>query len=527
MIYLIMRSFIKRHWAFLIFLLILIIASALMILPTLNYNFPFTMDQGHDILDLREMIIGKHLLLIGPPTSILGLYHGPFWYYLMALPFVLSGGNPAALVYTVIIFYILGGLSLWFFNYKKNTPFALASSALFLLSPGLLYQARYALNSNLMPVFTIFYFLSLITALDKPKLYKFLFLGIFSGILLQIEAGFGIVFFPFTFIMLLIKRVKFREIVFSIVGFGVTLFPQFIFELRHGFNMTKSAIAALTGASTDLGSSLTFLQTVKLHLGSYDFVVSRSLALPQIFIYLILIAGAIYMAWKLRKKSADKSSKTYFQLSISFLIFVFLFYLLYTHPLKGWFLNSLYIPFIFIVASFFSDLMLLKNKLVKAVSLLILVYVLFASVRVHSTFIDLPGKRISGDPSNFRNELTAINLIYEKAGGQAFKVYDYIPSVLDYPYQYLFWWYGAKNYGYHPQNITYLDNVPEYIANNDVFFTKRLAESKDPRIFLLIEPDNEMPERRAAWLGNFSKYCTISSQKFGWGTEVREITKCK
>jgi hypothetical protein len=171
--------------------------------------------------------------------------------------------------------------------------------------------------------------------------------------------------------------------------------------------------------------------------------------------------------------------------------------------------------------------MLLKNKLVKAVSLLILVYVLFASVRVHSTFIDLPGKRISGDPSNFRNELTAINLIYEKAGGQAFKVYDYIPSVLDYPYQYLFWWYGAKNYGYHPQNITYLDNVPEYIANNDVFFTKRLAESKDPRIFLLIEPDNEMPERRAAWLGNFSKYCTISSQKFGWGTEVREITKCK
>ena len=39
------------------------------------------------------------------------------------------------------------------------------------------------------------------------------------------------------------------------------------------------------------------------------------------------------------------------------------------------------------------------------------------------------------DPSLYKNEISAIDYVY-----------TYLPSVYDYPYQYLFWWYGQKKY---------------------------------------------------------------------------------
>lgn len=518
----------KRYWPVVLFAFILIISSLLMIMPVIKYNFPFTMDQGHDMLDIRQIVVGHRPALVGPPTSIPGLFHGPFWYYLMSIPFAIGGGNPSLLVYTVIFFYILGGISLFLYNYKNNTAFAIISSLLFLLSPPLLYQTRYALNSNIMPVFAVFFFLLLIETLSKPKDIKYAALGLLTGILLQIEAGSGIIFLPYVFLILFIYKTKMRNLIITACGFGITLIPQLMFEFRHNFIMTKSAFNALTTDAGDLGVAFNALETIKSHLSSYNLLIDNSLSFPHVITYLILTAGILYFILGIRKNKLTQREKMYLNLSIIFIFLSFTLYIFYRFPLKGWFLNPFYVPLYFIFSVLFSKIYSKENIVAKIFLILLLIAFAGNSVHTHQRFIDFKGDRVSGDPSNLKNELSAIDLIYKKAGGKAFSVYNYMPSILDYPYQYLFWWYGAKTYGYHPQSVSYLDNVPEYIKNNDSYFRKKITNATKPDTFLLIEQDTAKPERVAAWLGNFSSYCTIFSEKFAvFNTEVRQIEKCK
>jgi hypothetical protein len=127
------------------------------------------------------------------------------------------------------------------------------------------------------------------------------------------------------------------------------------------------------------------------------------------------------------------------------------------------------------------------------------------------------------DKSNLRNEIETIDWVYQKAQGKGFKAYNYIPSVYDFPYQYLYWWHGTKEYGYQPDVVTYLDNVPEYIKDNDKFFNAK-KKAEEGIIFLIYEQD-ENQQRLDAWLGNFTKYCTIEKKVFSWGTTTAESRK--
>ncbi len=115
----------------------------LKVLPILNYNFPFTTDQGRDMLDIRDIVVGHHLRLIGPTTSINGVFLGPGWYYFNVPPFILGQGDPAVLVYWQILFFQLAALAIWFFYYHHAPKLGLILSVLFLLSPAMFYQSRY------------------------------------------------------------------------------------------------------------------------------------------------------------------------------------------------------------------------------------------------------------------------------------------------------------------------------------------------------------------------------------------------
>ena len=59
--------------------------------------------------------------------------------------------------------------------------------------------------------------------------------------------------------------------------------------------------------------------------------------------------------------------------------------------------------------------------------------------------------RLSDDPKNMANLKKNIDWIYEKSGGEAFKAMNFVPEIFDLPQQYLYWWYGAKKYGYRPK----------------------------------------------------------------------------
>src|SRR6266705_78168 len=100
-----------------ILLAIIVLVGAYMRFSGITSNsFAFTYDVGRDMLALQQIVYHHKIPLIGFTTGMPGIFYGPWWYYLLALPFAISGGNPQYIAYfigltgmaTIILMYILG-----------------------------------------------------------------------------------------------------------------------------------------------------------------------------------------------------------------------------------------------------------------------------------------------------------------------------------------------------------------------------------------------------------------------------------
>lgn len=115
--------------------------------------------------------------------------------------------------------------------------------------------------------------------------------------------------------------------------------------------------------------------------------------------------------------------------------------------------------------------------------------------------------RPSDDPSLLTNEIKAVDWVYQKSDNQGFYVYSYLPSVYDYPYQYLFWWYGLKKYGFTPCEYATFPGAPGSFIPHHKYYQQPPKACANFR-FLIIEPDkNEI--LRSEWLGEVRKGTTL------------------
>lgn len=496
----------------------------LKLVPVLNNNFPFTMDQARDMLDIRAIVEGKKPTLIGPTTSINGVFLGPFYYYFNLLPFFVSNGDPAYLTYWNIIWYLIAAICLFVFFFKHDRYFALISACIYLMAPSLFYSSRYFWSANPMPYMTIFYFLSIFNFFKNKTLINAGFIGLISGLSMQVEAAFGVLFLPFFLIFGFFKKTGIKYLGAVSVAFFLTLIPQILFELRHDFIMTKTFLGELSGKSQILGDKLTLDQTFLSHLNSFTQFSTGHFQIPQTLSIAILLIAVIFLSLKLKQNKLYEDVRIVFLSSVFFVLFAFFFYMFYSHPLKGWYLLGLHIPYILITALFLSELIDVKKNLFISLIVLFLGWSFSATYIDQEKFVPQSVSDRSNDKSNLRNELEAVDWVYKKAGGKGFKAYNYIPSVYDYPYQYLYWWQGKKQ-GYHPETVSYLEGVPEYIQENEKFFTQKKPQ-EDGNIFLIYEPDKESPDRLAAWLGNFTKFCPNEKITYNWGTTAELRRPC-
>ena len=508
-----------------VFVVILLYSAFLTMYPISHYNFPFTMDQARDMLDIREIVVSLHPSLIGPTTSINGVFLGPFYYYFNVIPFLIGGGDPAALAYWNSIWYLIGASALFYFNYKKNFWFGFFSSILFLLCNEFFYSSRFFWSANPMPYMTAIYFLSLVYLTTKRDKKSGFIGGIVSGLSMQVEAAFGVIFFPFLIVYSLIRRVDFRTIAFSVIGFLLTLLPQLLFEIRHGFLMTKTFFKELSGDSQILGEKMDFTEAQSSHLSDFINYTNGIIQGQPYITHALLILAVGFLIY--RFKTLSKLNKEYFLSATLFVIFALVFYSWYLHPLKGWYILGLRVPYIIILSLLFAELFRLKYLALKIGVIGILIFSTYNMNAIQWRFV--PEGNISnrsGGDVNLRNEVEAVDWVYEKAAGRGFKAYNYLPSVYDYPYQYIYWWHGTQKYGYQPETVTYMDNVPEYIKENDKYFDKRKPAGDDPLVFLIYQKDESL-ERLHAWLGNFTKYCTVEKHEYLWRTTVEMRKLCR
>lgn len=122
----------------------------------------FVFDQARDAYTARAIASGQSLPLLGPEVQG-GPAHtwGPLYFYVLAVPFALSGNPAVALVFVSAI-----GLASVFLTYRLGRAFfsievGLIAAALFATYPLVVIESRAISNIGLLSFFTVLFFHSL------------------------------------------------------------------------------------------------------------------------------------------------------------------------------------------------------------------------------------------------------------------------------------------------------------------------------------------------------------------------------
>lgn len=480
-----------------------------------HFNFAFTIDQARDMLEIRKIAIAHHPVMIGPTTSINGVYLGPFWYYFNLPAFILGRGDPTALVYWGVIFYHLSVFLFWT-RYRKTKPyFGAIGTLFFLISPRLLEAISYSFNANAAPTIALLTLLLLEIVLSSKKPITAMFLGLMVGLSIQVEAAFCILFLPLVLFWLI--RDKVRLIVIFLVGFTLTLIPQIAFEVKHKFLMTKIIIAEFAGSGDILGDKLSMSQKLADRYFRFLGDLGSTLPISQHIVWISLLCLVLVVLSRKTQKLTI--------LGISLIIFSIPFYLLYPHIIKPWYTISLAVPFILIFAGGLSRLCENPKLALKVLAASLLLLISFEAYQQYSRQLEYKLTTRSADRASLLNQIEAVDLVYQEAAGSGFKVYDYTPSVYDFNYQYLFWWYGSKTYGYQPISITYQDNVPVYIETLPKY-QSNIRQNDRPVTFLIKEGRPGFEVEEVTWRHQFDGLCKMGETELTGNIVVEKLTAC-
>lgn len=494
-----------------IILAILLLGVIYRLIISSNGNFIFNMDNARDMVDVREIIALGKPRLIGQTTAIDGFFYGPVWYYLLAVPFILSGGNPYASILMEILMWAIGGyflLKLVGESYGKLA--AIAVGVVWIASNFILLASQYAFNPNPIIFLTPVFIYSLIKFIETEKVQFSLLCWLLAGLFLHFEITVGI-FMPIVLILsvlILGKKKLFltKNFWLGVIIYFLTLLPQIIFDLRHNFFLVKSLLEFKSGSHA--GVKITFFGRLSDISHSYFDTLLPTFENFNTYLKGMIVLFFTTVLLKLQKLHILKDKVAVISL---LLIFVPFFGLI---PLKvdlmRWHLNAVIVAAIIMsgfVVGFFWNL----SKIGKVVAVFLTVVIVLFSAK---NIVDYIQAAKAGDTGNsvFKNELAVVDYIYGQAKGQNFKVYSYLPSVIDYPYQYLFWWRGLKKYGYLPEDYAYSPNVPEYIK-----YKNQLDKGVHPQdsglTFLIKEPDQI--GQRHLWENQFKKMELLNTVMIG------------
>lgn len=471
----------KLKKMFEVFLVLLIVFLALVPrgVEVLNQNPIFLFDQGREMLAAKNIAVNHKLILIGTEVGagqagISGIFHGPIYYYMLTVPFVLFNGDPASIVSLMLLFGLLTILFGYYFGRKLFGKFGGLLIALLLsISPVFIAQSRFIWSPNPPTLFILIslYFTYLFTV-SKKKLHLF-FAAFFAGFIYNFELAVAVpLSLALVIYSLFIFRKKIKSYLYLVLGFIVGYLPMILFEIRHGFMGVKSIISYLTTSNKQISehSSLYYLlDHVKSFLDGFHNTFSISMY-PVIFL-LIIIASSIYFI--IREKNIN------FKYFFSYLLLLIPVTFLIFAPLRNtiWNIYLLHLNVVYLLLFCYVAYSFFSKKLNKLFILMILFIMVLTVTGVNSAIQTwMHDYSDYGGTAKIKGKIDAIDYIYKQANGKPFGLLVFSPPVYTYPYDYLLWWYGEKKYGY----IPYSD--------------------KKGTFYLLIESDPAKPWSYKGWL---------------------------
>src|SRR5260221_10674200 len=268
-------------------------------------NLFFGYEQGRDAYIIQKIYTLKEFTLIGPKTDIGGIFHGPLYYYLMTIPYGLSGGNPVvASFFLVLLSSTIPVIT--YLLYKDmfgSLKLGFAAGLIAALSFELITYSRWLSNVTLAFIFVTLTYFALWKYIKLKKDSYFILSVIFASIASQFEIIL-IIEFVFVYLAFWITRImkfNFKTFLVAIFSSLIIFSPLIFFDLRHQHLISNALFSLATSSVTGsqgLGfvSSLSQFQLKYLAMAGRTLFINKEPSLTLLFICLILFGLKSYIS---------------------------------------------------------------------------------------------------------------------------------------------------------------------------------------------------------------------------------------
>lgn len=298
-----------------LFTLILILIFGL-IFRTINFeqNFSFAHDQDLYSWIAKDLVVNKHLRLVGQVTSVPGVFIGPFYYYLMAASYAFSNMNPLSAIVPLTIIGLLTVISFFWLGktyYSKKVGLILAF--IYSVSCGGALFDRWSVPTQPTMLWSVL-FLFVILGMLKGNLKLLPLYGILVGLTYHIH----IALLPILPIPILayflssgtiskkIQKIKIKNILISLILFIVVSSPFWFFEIKHSFSQTRSILIATQTDTNVITGVPKLIKTFNASAAQIRQILFISWDLKPIeFIWLIFIVISFFVFLKRKNNKND------------------------------------------------------------------------------------------------------------------------------------------------------------------------------------------------------------------------------
>ena len=441
-------------------------------------NIPFGYDQARDAFISRGLLYGD-LKILGPPST-LGVHHGALSYYVFS-PFYIITENPQ-LAAGFLRLYNAIGVFLIFFITKilfRSSRSALIASLIYAVS---FEQSQYSIflgHPSLAILSVLMFYLGILWFVEEKKKIGLPIAFIAAGISMQFHFSL-IILLPILVAVLLINKNKIpklsaRLIIWSVVGFIISILTYVLSEIKFGFSNSRFIINKFINGGNDTDS---------INPENLILVLERYVNDNLVFAYSLFVFGVVFVLYTKLEKQKHKLLFLTLWLFGGLIIYLF---------------DSTGQPTYYYGIGASCALIIMSSKVMdklashsKLLSILFLVLIISSNlflIQRHNEKGTIP--EINAQNSMLlSDQLKVLDHIYEEASGSEFSVYALtIPYKVNTLWSYIFGWYGLERYNYLP--IWGGEAAPGYEGEWEG--VRAQSELPDLR-FAIVEPTRGLPD---------------------------------
>lgn len=432
------------------FILTVIILIGVSLFPrsveVFNNNYIFPLDSGRDYMKVKDIVVGHKPTLIGAQVGsgmagLQGLFHGPFYFYLLSIPFIIFQGDPYGGVLVMFLFGLATIFAAFLLGRKTLGLYGgFVVAFLVAISPPIISQSRFIWSPHPGSFFILLSFYFTYLSYEKKKLDLFL-AAFFTGFMYNFEFAISLPMSIalFTYMIFLLRK-KIGYVIYVLLGFLAAYAPLLLFDIRHGFQ----AIIGMGSYFLQPHKTTIKIDTFAFHHNLIDTFPKQEL-IPWIIVLFVLFAGLVYFL--LKEKRRNLLYFVYYLL-FAWIVTFFISLLVKTHIFEYYLIHLNFINmflFAYVMISSYKKKKIFFQIFFTIIFAIFLFYGLLNSVQ--NTLRDLND---AGGMVKIKGKLEAIDYIYKDAKGKEFGLLVFSPPIYTYPYDYLIWWYGTKKYNYAP-----------------------------------------------------------------------------